>query len=166
VEAVVNTSTVVPHPSSPPPPPLPQEGEGKEEDPRLTELRKLDWSKSKFRLDDVAVEDMAVLSTSIWCGKKVFRFLPLAGEPTRYAPVTEEFVAELKEAFPDADVRGAVRRLELRMKTDPTSRRAARDIGRYIFAWVKNENADQVRGGRRNGPRVPPPVNGLRIVNF
>lgn len=60
--------------------------------------------------------------------------------------MTAADVAEWSQAFPGVDVRAAVLQARIWCKDNPTKRKTARGVRRFLTGWIGRE---QDRGGRR-----------------
>ncbi len=81
-------------------------------------------------------------------------FMPIAGKGTPQIGIGSDLVAELKIAFPGVDIPQQLKVMRVWLLTNPTRRKTARGLGRFIASWCERE---------QNKPSLSTPGSGRRL---
>lgn len=73
-------------------------------------------------------------------------FIPLPGDQGEF-PVSRRLVEELQRAYPGVDVPGELNRARTWSLTNPTKRKTARGVPRFLNAWMEREQNRKSTGG-------------------
>ncbi|MCD8011601.1 MAG: phage replisome organizer N-terminal domain-containing protein [Lachnospiraceae bacterium] len=114
---------------------------------------------TKVEIDPSQVPDLMVETEP---DQEVFIRLPLINH-TEFA-VTEDYVKELQELYPAADVKQELRKMRGWLDSNPKNRKTPRGIKRFITGWLAREQdrAPRKTGETQNGA----PKSKNQFVNF